>query len=123
MRGQPLLAWQWSLYPDGHRNRGNLVLHAATVPLFMSGCLAILLSPVTSVWFAVAGGAAMASALVAQGRGHRQETTAPVPFDGPFDFVRRFLAEQWVTFPRFVVSGGFARAWRGGDSRERRDPR
>ena len=24
----------------------------------------------------------------------------------------RILAEQWITFPRYVLSGGFARAWR-----------
>jgi hypothetical protein len=26
--------------------------------------------------------------------------------------IARLLVEQWITFPRFVVSGGFARAWR-----------
>ena len=25
----------------------------------------------------------------------------------------RIFAEQWITFPRFVLGGGFARAWRG----------
>ena len=25
------------------------------------------------------------------------------------DFVSRFVAEQWITFPRFVFSGGWAR--------------
>ena len=32
-----LLAWQWSLYAGNHRDRGNLLLHLLTVPLFMSG--------------------------------------------------------------------------------------
>jgi hypothetical protein len=54
----------------------------------------------------------MLVALLAQGRGHRNEEVKPQPFRGPFDFVVRFLAEQWLTFPRYVVTGGFARAWR-----------
>jgi hypothetical protein len=32
-----------------------------------------------------------------------------VPFDGAADFVSRFVVEQWVTFPRFVLSGGWRR--------------
>jgi len=59
-----LLAWQWSLYRDGHRERRNLAIHAAPVPLFLAGTCALVLSP----------------------------------FVG--------------TFPRFVLSGGFAQAWR-----------
>ena len=50
--------------------------------------------------------------LAAQGRGHSVEAERPVAFRGPFDFVARFFVEQWVTFPRFVLSGGFARSWR-----------
>ena len=44
-----------------------------------------------------------------QGRGHRRETEAPTPFDGAVDFVSRFAVEQWVTFPRFVLSGAWAK--------------
>ena len=28
------------------------------------------------------------------------------------DWAARLFVEQWVTFPRYVLSGGFARAWR-----------
>jgi hypothetical protein len=31
------------------------------------------------------------------------------PFDGAGDVVSRLLVEQWVTFPRFVLSGGWGR--------------
>jgi hypothetical protein len=31
---------------------------------------------------------------------------------GRADFASRFLAEQLITFPRFVLSGGFRQAWR-----------
>jgi hypothetical protein len=51
----------------------------------------------------------MVAALVAQGRGHRLEREAPEPFKGAGDFVSRFIAEQWVTFPRFVLSGAWYR--------------
>jgi hypothetical protein len=107
-----LLAWQWSLYPDGHRDRRNLAIHITTVPLFMVGTLTVVSAPWTSVWALLAGLAMMAFAVGAQGRGHRLESVEPVPFAGPIDVVSRLFLEQWVTFPRYVFSGGFGRAWR-----------
>jgi len=109
-----LLAWQWSLYAEGHRSRGNLLVHAVSQPLFIAGCLEVLATPLVGVG-GLLGLVSMAVALALQGRGHKGEATSPVPFDGPLDFVRRFFAEQWVTFPRFVLSGRFARAWREAD--------
>ena len=47
---------------------------------------------------------------MAQGRGHRLEGQKPVPFRSPVDAVVRILAEQYITFPRFVLSGQFAAA-------------
>jgi hypothetical protein len=110
-----ILSWQWSLYADGHRDRRNLALHAATVPVFMAGTLLVVAAPLVAVWTALAGAAAMAGAMAAQGRGHRGEAVAPVPFAGPADLLARIFLEQWVTFPRFVLSGGFARAWRSAE--------
>ena len=111
-RAGGLLAWQWSLYRDGHRDRRNLALHAVTVPLFLAGTSLLVLSPFTSGALAVGGAASMLAAVAAQGRGHSLELARPVPFRGAGDFLARFFVEQWVTFPRFVLSGGFARAWR-----------
>src|SRR5712692_8094557 len=107
-----LFRWQWSIYPDGHRDRRNLLLHACTEPLFVVGTCALLAAPFAGVRVAVAGAAAMIVALIAQGRGHKLEETRPVPFRGPGDFLARFFAEQWITFPRYVLSGRFAEAWR-----------
>lgn len=107
-----LLAWQLTNYPEGHRNRRNLALHAATAPLFIAGTCAILLAPFTTLWLLGFGVPALALSLVAQGRGHRLEANPPAPFRGPGDFVARLLVEQWVTFPRYVLGGGFSRAWR-----------
>ncbi|WNG50410.1 terminase [Archangium minus] len=111
-RTEGLLSWQWNLYPDNHCDRRNLLLHALTVPLFQLGTVLLVTSPVTSPWLALPGVVAIVSALALQGRGHRFETVSPVPFRGFFDVVARLFVEQWVTFPRFVLSGGFARAWR-----------
>ncbi len=111
-----LLTWQWQLYADGHRDRRNLLIHAATVPLFDAGTLLALASP----WLgplALAGLALLPLAMALQGRGHRDESVSPVPFAGPADVLTRIFAEQLITFPRFVLGGGFARAWRESGSR------
>jgi hypothetical protein len=121
-RSEGLLAWQLALYPQGHADRKNLAIHAVTVPLFLLGGVAVLASIVAmatiaaglGVGLAAAGVLAMVAAVAAQGRGHAGEATRPVPFRGPADVVVRIFVEQWVTFPRFVLSGGFAAAWRAG---------
>ncbi len=118
-RSAGLLAWQLSLYPAGHQTRSNLVTHAITSPLFMTGTLALLAAlPVRSGWPALTGAVCWIIALALQGRGHKGEPVGPVPFRGPLDLPLRFFAEQWITFPRFVLNGGFARAWRASAARK-----
>ncbi len=117
-----LLAWQWSLYPDGHQSRRNLLIHLFTTPLFMAGCLMLLLSPLN--WrLALAGVIALFVPLALQGAGHKGEVGRPVPFAGPLDVVSRFLVEQWVSFPRYILSGRFGEAWRRAGSAEASPPR
>ncbi len=111
-RSPSLSAWQWRLYPDNHCTRSNLMLHVLTVPLFQLGTLMVLSAPWSSLWSAIAGLGSMALAVVVQGRGHALEPVKPVPFLGPLDAPNRIFLEQWFTFPRFVLSGGFAAAWR-----------
>lgn len=109
-----LLAWQWSRYPPAHRNRKNLLAHALTAPVYVAGTVALVAGPLAgSVWLALAGLAAMGGVMVIQGRTHRAEHGRPSPFRSPLDLVQRLFVEQWVTFPRYVLSGEFARAWRG----------
>jgi hypothetical protein len=105
-------AWQWSLYPDGHRDRRNLIVHILTVPLFMAGTVAAVLSPLLGWPYLPAGLVAMVAAMAVQGATHRMESTPPVPFRGPADVLARIFVEQWLTFPRFVLTGGWLRAWR-----------
>ena len=112
MRNEPLLSWQWKLYPEGHRDRRNLAIHLATQPLFFAGVVALVVSPFAGWWLALVGPAAMVLTVALQGRGHKMEKSAPAPFEGPLDVAKRLFFEQMITFPRYVLSGGFARAWR-----------
>jgi hypothetical protein len=115
-----LLDWQWSLYGDNHTKRTTLVVHVITVPLFQLATLALLASPlvvfssgVTAVALQALGAlVTMVLVMALQGRTHRTEAVPPVPFEGPLDVLSRIVLEQWITFPRFVLSGSFARAWR-----------
>ncbi len=107
-----LLAWQWSIYPEGHRSRLNLFLHIGTAPVFVVGTIAVLAALLFGCRLALLGLTGMLLAFAAQGRGHRSEVVRPRPFRGPFDLLARFFVEQWVTFPRYVLSGGFMRAWK-----------
>ena len=112
-----LIAWQWALYPKGHVTRFNLLIHILTVPIFEIGTLTLLGSLAVAPVYALVGLAMMVGAMAAQGQGHAREPQPPVPFRGPLDVMARILAEQWIAFPRFVITGGFARAWAGASAR------
>ena len=88
----------------------NLLIHLAAVPAFQLGSLLVVWG-VLGFTLAVAavGAVFVVVSVVLQGRGHRLEAEAPAPFRGPADFVARLIAEQWITFPRFVLSGGWYR--------------
>ncbi len=110
MSVRQLLQWQWSDYTAKHRSRANLLVHIVAVPLFQLGTLLLVYAAVRRAGgAAVLGVACLVASLSLQGRGHTLEAEAPEPFHGAGDFVRRILAEQWITFPRFVLSGGWAR--------------
>jgi hypothetical protein len=103
-----LLQRQWVGYSTTHQNKSNLLLHLLAVPLFMAGTLVVLyglvtLSPVSLV-IAIIG---LMGALFLQGCGHSREPVQPEPFSSRWDFMSRIVAEQWMTFPRFVVTGGW----------------
>ena len=105
-----LLAWQWQGYPRYHQNRTNLLLHLVAVPLFLLGTVALIAGVVRLSWLSiVAGVLAMGASLALQGRGHRLESVPPEPFTSPGNALGRLLLEQWLTFPRFLLSGGWAR--------------
>ena len=108
-----LLAWQWSDYSEKHRNRINLLIHIVAVPAFIIGAVNLAYGALGLLIFkldlarAVLGAAAIGLSLFAQGRGHQLETRPPERFTSGKDAVRRVLAEQFITFPRFVLTGGW----------------
>src|SRR3989304_790898 len=105
-----LLEWQWSDYSAKHRNRANLLVHIVAVPLFQIGTVILAYAAIrVSAAAGALAAACMVAALLAQGRGHRLERETPPPFDGAAASASRFVAEQWVTFPRFVLSGAWHR--------------
>lgn len=107
-----LVAWQHRLYPDNHTTRLNLAIHLVTVPMFHMGLLTLILAIVTfSAFTLLSAFIVLSTTVVLQGVGHKRESTPPVASGGIVDTVSRLLVEQVVTFPRFVLSGGFIRAW------------
>jgi hypothetical protein len=106
-----LLRWQWEGYPRYHRSRVNLLIHIVAVPLFLIGTVGLIVGIVQlSVAVLAIGIGCIVVAVDAQGRGHRLEPVPPEPFSGPANFIARLFLEQWVTFPRFVFSGGWGHA-------------
>ncbi len=114
-----LLAWQWKSYRDAHQARANLAVHACTAPIFVAGTAALVAAPWVGPAWTLGGALAAFAAIAAQGRTHRLEPSGPAPFRGPLDVLLRILAEQWITFPRYVLTGAFFRAWRAAGERER----
>ena len=108
-----LLQWQWEGYPRYHQSRANLLIHIFAVPLFLAGTIALAAAAVQlSIPLLAAALGCIVVALALQGRGHRMEPVPPEPFSGPLNFVARIFLEQWITFPRFMLSGGWSAALR-----------
>ena len=106
-----LIRWQWDGYPDFHKNKTNLRIHIVAVPMFIGATLSLVSSLVSMHWMYAASSAVTAVvAFLAQGIGHKRESSPPIPFDGPLDAIRRILAEQFINFPRFLFSGGWRAA-------------
>ena len=113
MDNSQLQADAFAAYRAAHADRRNLIIHSATQPIFVAGFVTLCIAPFAGhPGYAGLGLTAMLVAIAFQGRGHRLEHSAPAPFKNGLDFVRRLLVEQLITFPRFVVSGGLARALR-----------
>lgn len=115
MNTPSMLNVQHAGYARYHQSRANLLLHIVFVPLFLAGNVALLLALFERRWLLALGAVILtAFSLALQGRGHRSEAVPPEPFTSPRNAIARIFLEQWVTFPRFVLSGGWARALRGG---------
>jgi hypothetical protein len=108
-----LIQWQWEGYLRNHRAHANLMIHILAVPLFLVGNVTMIVALLrTSALWATTGFICMVVSMVLQGRGHRMERDSPDPFTGVGNGAARIFLEQWITFPRFVLSGRWARALR-----------
>lgn len=113
MKRSSVLRKQWDGYAHYHQSRSNLLLHIVFVPLFLAGNVVFLVELVELRWlWAIAALALSILCLGIQGHSHRREPVPPEPFTGPADAVSRIVLEQWVSFPQFVLRGGWMRALR-----------
>jgi uncharacterized membrane protein YGL010W len=106
-----LVSWQWSDYFAKHRSPLNLYVHIVAVPMFWVAWCFVVFS-IKSWEYLLLGIFLMLGSFGLQGWGHRFEQEKPAAFDGFGDFVSRFLIEQIVTFPRYVLSGAWLRSLR-----------
>jgi hypothetical protein len=108
-----LLSWQWEGYPRFHRDRVNLAIHIVAVPSFIASFVVLAASLATIRWVVAAASLlTLAVAFLVQGMAHDREVTPAIPFAGLTDAVTRILAEQFITFPRFVLTGAWSAAFR-----------
>jgi hypothetical protein len=107
-----LLAWQWEGYARYHQSRANLLSHIVLVPLFLAGNVALVVGAVRQDWIEAAVGiGCMLMSIALQGRGHKGERVPPVPFSSAGNALARIFLEQWITFPRFVLTGAWWRSF------------
>ncbi|SEP66027.1 hypothetical protein SAMN04244573_00228 [Azotobacter beijerinckii] len=98
-------------YEDCHHNRTNLALHMLALPLFVVACL-VLASALLSLNLLalILGGLGLSAALALLAQGHRFETGSDPRH--PENSLSHLLVEQFLTFPWFVLSGAWRRAWK-----------
>lgn len=108
-----LLQWQWNGYSDFHRSRRNLLIHIIVVPLFLVANANLIIQLIHHNYIlATLSVLVMIFSLAMQGRGHKLESTPSIPFSSPFNAIGRLFLEQWINFPRFVLTGAWWCAWK-----------
>jgi hypothetical protein len=106
---------QWDGYAERHRNKVNLLIHIVTVPLVWFACIQVLgglvlmLIGVGGLQMWIYAAILIALALFAQNYGNGMEQSRRPAPSNPKDFAIHAAAEQFVTFPRFVLTGGWLR--------------
>jgi hypothetical protein len=100
-------------YAHFHQDRGNMLIHIVAVPAFIYGAWLVLSGVMAGRWVgALFGLGAIGVSLVLQRIGHNREPNPSLPFDGPGDFAKRILSEQFYRFPMYVLTGGWFKAVR-----------
>ena len=113
-----LLAWQWESYQNYHQSKTNLLIHIVAVPAFLLANLHFVFRLIDgSYLMAILSLIGMIASIAIQGIGHKKESTPSIPFNSAANAIARLLLEQWINFPRFVLTGGWWRAWRATNSK------
>jgi hypothetical protein len=103
------LRWQWEGYPEFHRAKVNLWIHLVAVPWFSFSAFGVVASLLAGQWMIAGASLLSMGAAFGQGFGHNREDEPAIPFSGVGDAFARIFAEQFITCPRFVLSGAGAR--------------
>jgi hypothetical protein len=107
-----LVQWQRDVYPEVHSLRSTLLVHAVTVPVFVAATFGFVAALFTLHPLAAALCVGiMAGAYGAEAVMHRREPRS-YAVEGAADGLSRLFVEHFVTFWRFVLDGGWARAYR-----------
>jgi len=106
-------------YATLHRHPVNLLIHLATVPLFLLAVIGVVVGSFTSSWAGWWGASVAVGvySLALQRFGHSLEARRPGGRPGFARAAGRLLLEQFVTFPAFVLSGGWQSSWRQAQQR------
>jgi len=111
---------QWSDYAERHRNKTHLMIKVVAVPLvwfaviLAVGALLLMLMPHVSglgtlVWALLMAGLS----LFVQSHGAGMESAKSPPFALTKDYAQWVAADQFVNFPRFVLTGEWLKALKG----------
>ena len=102
------IQWQWEGYAKYHQDKVNLLIHIFAVALFWLAAITLIVGAArVSIISVILAIVALFISLVLQGIGHKKEINPTVPFASKSDFIKRFLCEQFINFPRFVLTGGW----------------
>ena len=102
------IQWQWQGYARYHQDRANLLIHIFAVTLFWVAAITLIVGVArVSIITVILAIVALFISLVLQSIGHKKEINPTVPFASKNDFIKRFLCEQFINFPRFVLTGGW----------------
>ncbi|WMW79268.1 DUF962 domain-containing protein [Undibacterium cyanobacteriorum] len=108
-----LIQWQWREYQDFHANKSNLLIHIFAVPANLAAQISAAWAALHANWLILALSLVMVAASIAvQGIGHKKERNPSIPFSSPWNALSRLMVEQWINFPRYVLSGAWWRAWK-----------
>ncbi len=104
---------QWADIGVIHSSRLNLIIHVFAVPTFIIGIVGLIYSLVNlRIIEIVSFVLMMAVSLLVQSYGHSREKVRSAPFAGPMDALSRILIEQFINFPRFLMTGKWYAALR-----------